>query len=266
MPLPNPPSSKTNGLAPPEPLTDAAAWSLFLDVDGTLLELAETPDQVETRPGLLPLLQDLRRRLGGALALVSGRTIAEIDHIFAPVTFPTAGVHGAELRLSSGEVRHITADPSALDPVRAAFRRFADTHEGILFEDKRFAGVLHYRRCPELANAVHALGRELAADDMDVDMLAGKMLVEVRVRSAHKGAALESLGRDDPFTGRRPVYVGDDVTDEDAFRTANALGGLSIVVGSRAETAARYAVPDVAAVHEWLRRTLANLDRTSTDG
>ena len=262
VPHPNHPFSKPNGLAPPEPLADASVWSVFLDVDGTLVELAETPDQVKVQPGLVPLLQDLRSRLGGALALVSGRTIREIDEIFTPAAFPAAGVHGAELRKGAGGIRDITADATVLDPIRSAFREFADGNPGILFEDKRFAVALHYRRRPELASAVHALGNEIAADEMDVDMLAGKMLIEVRVRAAHKGAALEALAQDAPFVGRHPVYVGDDVTDEDAFRTANALGGVSIVVGVRDETAARNALPDVTAVHEWLRRSVANLDRT----
>jgi trehalose 6-phosphate phosphatase len=254
--------TESNGLASPEPLADARVWAVFLDVDGTLVELAETPDQVRARPGLVTLLQDLRARLDGALALVSGRTIREVDEIFAPETFPTAGIHGAEIRMQAGDVQRIAADPQALDPVRRAFGRFAAMHDGTMVEDKHFAIALHYRRRPDLATAVEDLGEEVAATlGVDLDVLAGKMLVEVRVRAAHKGAAIETLLATAPFAGRRPVYVGDDVTDEDAFRTVNAREGTSIGVGRRAGTAARYAVPDVTAVYEWLRTSVATLKR-----
>ena len=230
----------------------AAAPALFLDVDGTLVDIEDHPGDVRADAALIALLVDLAERLDGALSLISGRSIAEIDRIFAPAKFPSAGSHGTELRFDGNAVI------SALPDFPAAFlqraRRFADEHDGLLVEKKSAGLALHYRRAPRLETAcrefVAGLMGELGPDFRLID---GKMVLEIAPRSHHKGEAIRELLQHDPFRGRRPVFVGDDVTDEDGFRVVNELGGLSIRVGDGRESAARYVLHDVASVRDWLR-------------
>lgn len=236
------------------------AWALFLDVDGTLLEIAPSPDGVHVPDTLGPLLAELETGLGGALALVSGRSIEVLDELFAPRTFCLAGVHGAEWR-TGGTVRRIAADPGRLDPVREAFRQCADAHPGTGWEDKRFALTLHYRQNPDVESAVRAMaqswGRRLG-DEFEV--LDGKMIVEVRFRVATKATAVATLMADPPFAGRTPVYIGDDRTDEDAFAWVNdQSGGISIVVAPPGPSRASYHLDSVTDVHEWLRALARHL-------
>ena len=237
--------------SPPAEL-GAAKPALFLDVDGTLVDIEDHPGDVRADAALIALLVDLSGRLDGALSLISGRSIAEIDRIFAPARFPSAGSHGTELRI----------DDATVNPVQAAFpegillraRQFANDHDGLLVEKKRAGLALHYRRAPGL----EADCREFVADLMqalgpDFRLIDGKMVLEIAPRSHHKGEAIRELLQHEPFHGRRPVFVGDDVTDEDGFRVVNDLGGLSIRVGHGDTTAARYVLDDVASVRDWLR-------------
>jgi trehalose 6-phosphate phosphatase len=226
---------------------------VFLDVDGTLLELADTPDAVHVSGSLINLLEMLDRGLDGALALVSGRPLDELDRLFWPVQLAAAGVHGAERRKPDGTVERAPVDRDALAQVRQAFSAFAAAHTGALVEDKGFGVTLHYRLAPALADEVRALGAEWAGRvGDDFQLLDGKMVVELRARSATKGTALRQFLAESPFSGRRAVYLGDDVTDEDAFAAVNELGGIAVVVGERQPSAARFRLPDVAAVHTWL--------------
>jgi trehalose 6-phosphate phosphatase len=253
-------TTQSNGLGRPEFPTDGSAWAAFLDVDGTLVEFADTPDEVRVPEGLVELLGELEAGLDGALALVSGRPLRQIDQLFAPAVFAAAGVHGAELRVGTGDVRKITVDPTLLDPAREAFLRFAEQHAGTIVEDKQYAIALHYRRRLDVVDEVRRLAGALAADlGVDFHLLEGKMVVEVRVSAAHKGAALEAFLQDEPFAGRTPVYIGDDVTDEDAFRTVNARGGVSVIVGDHRPTAAAFRLATVSAVHQWLRDAAAHV-------
>jgi len=254
--------SQCNDLPAPELPADARAWAYLLDIDGTLLELAETPEAVTVPHDLVPRLQRLRGLVGGALALVSGRPLGDIDRLFAPARFPAAGVHGAELRLSDGAVRRITFDPRTLDPARDAFAAFAAAHPEIQVEDKRFGVTLHFRRRPDLAAEAHRLGTELGERlGPEFHLLEGKMVLEIRAGAASKGAAVDAFLQDPQFAGRVPVYVGDDLTDEDAFRTVNARGGISVIVGSPGATRARTRLPDVTAVRRWLAAAVENLER-----
>ncbi len=253
MPVRDPLLTQSNDLPAPDPPARGESWACFLDVDGTLIELALYPEAVTVPPTLTPRLARLCTLLDGALALVSGRPISGVDHLFAPLQLPVAGVHGAELRLHDGSVRHITFDAARLNPVRQAFDRFAATHEGTLVEDKRFAVALHYRRRPDVASEVRRLGTALLAHLGDeFQMLEGKMVLETRPAAATKGSAVDAFLQEKPFIGRRPVYIGDDRTDEDAFQAVNAVGGVSVVVGTPATTAARNRLADVAEVHRWL--------------
>ena len=237
---------------------DAAHYALFLDVDGTLVEIDPQPDRVRADERMRDRLLRLSRRMEGALALVSGRTITALDRIFAPLSLPAAGGHGAELRAADGLV--VAASPLRLpDAVQARLGRFAAAHEGLLLEPKPGGATLHYRRAPELENECRRLVQGLLAElGDDYRMIDGKMVLELMPLAASKGEAVLALMQRPPFAGRRPVFVGDDVTDEDGFRAVNALGGLSIRVGDLAGSDARYALADVAAVCRWLDEIAAS--------
>ena len=238
-PAPGLPSSRTD-------------WALFLDVDGTLVEITESPDLVRVVKTLPGTLRELEESLVGALALISGRSLAEVDRLFAPHQFVGAGVHGAEIR-SGTSVLEVPEDPTRLDTVRKAFRNFADTHPGTLWEDKRFAVTLHYRRNSAAGPGALALAHRLESElGEEFQVLEGKMVAEVRFRSATKANAIATMLEDAPFHNRLPVYVGDDRTDEDAFGTVNQHGGISIVVGNPAETQATHTLASVTEVHRWI--------------
>ena len=232
--------------------------ALFLDVDGTLVDIEDHPGDVRSDEALITLLVDLAQRLDGALSLISGRSIAEIDRIFAPAKFPSAGAHGTELRFDGNAVIIAPADFPGEILQRA--RAFAVEHQGLLVEKKSAGLALHYRRAPRLETAcrefVDGLMRELGPDFRLID---GKMVLEIAPLGHHKGEAIRELLQHDPFNGRRPVFVGDDVTDEDGFRVVNDLGGLSIRVGHGNETAARYVLDDVTSVRDWLQSLAGQL-------
>jgi len=234
------------------PLGDA----LFLDVDGTLLRIASHPDAVRVSPDLLALLECLGVRVNGALALISGRAIANLDVLFAPLRLPCAGVHGLERRGADAVIHRYNA-ASLLDSLRAPLADFVDAHEGLLMEDKGQSLALHYRSAPACAPAAAAfLGELIAAHPSSLELKRGKMVLEVKSSNANKGTAIEDFMQEPPFAGRRPVFIGDDVTDEDGFAAVNALGGLSIRVGLEAQSVAVHRLPDEEAVYAWLRNWL----------
>jgi trehalose 6-phosphate phosphatase len=240
------------GEAPPPIGPD---WALFLDLDGTLAELVETPDAVRLAPGLADRLARIHRFLGGALAIVSGRSTAFLDRLLAPVALPVVGLHGAEWRARAGGPVVMTSPqaPDALAPLRPLLEQFAARHPGVILEDKVGSLVLHFRQRPEAAaeaeeaarRAVHRLGDRWHT-------LLGKMMVEIKPRDVDKGSALRRAMAESPFAGRVPAFVGDDLTDEDGFAAVNQAGGYSIKVGSESPSAARYRLSDVDAVHRWL--------------
>ncbi|MDD9915060.1 MAG: trehalose-phosphatase [Rhodospirillaceae bacterium] len=234
--------------------------ALFLDVDGTLLEFADTPDAVAPAAGLPALLRDMAQALGGALALISGRPVGELDRIFAPLHLPAAGQHGLEWRGADGLLQETARGP-ALDEIRAGLKDFAAQHEGALLEDKGIAVALHYRLAPGAETEARGLVERLLADRDDLHCLAGKMVFEVKPRGVDKGVAITRFMGAAPFGGRVPVFVGDDVTDEDGFRAVNDAGGISIRVGRQADSAAQFALPDVTAVREWLGAVLTQLKK-----
>ena len=233
---------------PPPALLDGAA--LFLDFDGTLTELAETPDAITVSPHLPKLLERLRSRLDGRLALVSGRSIADLDRHVSVPGIPFSGSHGLELRLGDGSVVPLHA-PHGLGEVRDRVCRFADERGGLLVEDKPAGIALHFRRAPDAATAVADFMERLARE-WGLIVQHGSMVVELRPPGADKGDAVRALMKDAPFAGSRPVFVGDDLTDEHAFAAVAAMGGAGVLVGPLRETAALYRLPSVAGVAEWL--------------
>ena len=241
------------GHAPP-PLHRGQA--LFLDFDGTLVEIAPAPGLVQVPAELPHLLGELANRLGGAVAVVSGRPLDEIAHLLAPFAGGIAGGHGLERRSSDGNVTPRLAPPE-LDRFRPLFAGFATQHDGVFLEDKGGCLALHYRRAPSLGALCHTLVREAAqASNGALVAVAGKMVIELMPRSAGKGRAIADFLAEAPFRGRLPVFVGDDTTDEDGFAVVNRLGGVSIHVGGGA-TIARHNLATVGEVLAWLARGVA---------
>ncbi len=242
------------------PLLPARA-ALYLDFDGTLATFAPHPDGVTVDESLPALLAGLRERLGGAVALVTGRSLASLDALIAPDRFPGAGLHGLELRHRPGATARADSTAEAGALARRLRERFADD-PCIVIEDKGPSVALHYRRARARADDCIAAMRELVAGT-EFEVIAGHAVVEARPRGIDKGGALRSLAAEPPFADRQPVFVGDDVTDEDGFRAASELGGYGIKVGPGASVA-RYRMAAVEDVHAWLRASLAALAQGSS--
>ena len=223
------------GLAKLAPLSDCA---YFLDVDGTLLEIRPRPQDVVANEELRALLTEIGAACNGALALVSGRMIDDVDRIFAPLALPAAGLHGAEVRFSDGS--RTLAQSSVMDVARPRLRQFAADHPGLTLEDKGATLALHFRQRPELAGEVLAALAQFAQDP-ELAVQEGKMVAELKQVHHNKGAAIAALLETPPFCGRRPVFIGDDLTDESGFQSVNAKGGVSVRIGL-AEEADRGAV------------------------
>ena len=236
---------------PPLPRHD---WALFLDFDGTLVPLADHPRDTSVSEALRHLVARLAHELDGAVAIISGRPVADLEALLAPLDLPLAGVHGLEWRDTSGGYHSAVAHPERLAACRDALADFVAGHDGLHYEDKRVALALHYRGAPELADECrHFMAEWQQALGDDVETVAGKCVIELRPAGVHKGTAIARLLDDPVFQGRRPVFVGDDVTDEDAFREVNARGGLSVRVGG-GKTAATYYLESVKKVLTWLER------------
>jgi trehalose 6-phosphate phosphatase len=238
-------------------------WALFLDIDGTLLDIAQTPDGVVVPSDLRASLGALHAQLGGALALVSGRPISTIDRLFAPLVLPAAGQHGAELRDERG-MDHRAPPPPRLAAVVSAFAEFASSRPGLAVEDKGNSVTLHYRAAPHYRDEAHALARLLiGVRSGELEMLPSRMAVEIKPRAVDKGSALAWFLAHPPFHGRIPVCVGDDLTDEDGFAAVNRRGGHSIRVGRDGEGdgdgGARFRLPSPAEVRAWLAACVEEL-------
>jgi trehalose 6-phosphate phosphatase len=242
-------ASESDALEPP-PVDLLQGSSLFLDFDGTLVEIVERPDAVAVDTSLATLMSSLADKLQGRLAVVSGRPRAEIDALFGGASFAVSGSHGLELRWPDG--RSMAPEtPAGLAEIAARMRALAAVYPGILVEEKPFGAALHYRGAPDSEPECRALVMRLAAES-GLILQAGKMVFELRAPGADKGAALHAFLEEPPMRGTRPVFLGDDVTDEDAFAAAFSLGGHGILVGEARPTAARYRLPDVAAARAWL--------------
>lgn len=239
----------------PPPLELARGASIFLDLDGTLIDLADRPDDIIADRALIATLDGLSDRLGGRVAIVSGRSVAQLDAIFGgnASALAMAGSHGGEYR-TGGDYR-APPRPASLDLALARLRAFADGRDGVLVEDKSLGAALHYRLAPHLEADAIALACEVAADHGLV-LQPGKMMAEVRV-AGDKGAAIRTLMESAPFAGSRPIFFGDDVTDEDGFRAAASLSGAGVLVGPARHTDALYRVDGVAAVRAWLDEVAA---------
>ncbi|EQB02715.1 haloacid dehalogenase [Sphingobium quisquiliarum P25] len=248
----SPPPSRIVLPQPPVSLLDGAA--LFLDFDGTLAPIADTPDGVAVDEELIGLLGELRDRLEGRLAIVSGRSIATLRDLgFAG--FLLAGTHGLEMAQPGERVEAPPRRP-AVDDAEAAFHAFAEGKPGILVERKSISVGLHFRGAPQWGAKAGELASDLA-EKLDLSVQPGKMLFELRPGGADKGSAVHALMAREPMAGGRPVFIGDDVTDEEGFAAAAELGGAGILVGPPRETLAAFSLEQVAAVRHYLARGIA---------
>ena len=226
------------------------SWCLFLDVDGTLLEIAPTPDAVRVDDHLTQLLADVSNALDGAVALVSGRAIAALDQLFAPRRWPAAGLHGIERRDAGGRLHRHSPAHHRLEEARLQLLYLAARTPGLLLEDKGLAIAVHYRAAPEIEPTLRRTLAAVAADlAPDYHLLEGKQVFELKPAAATKADAVLAFMREPPFAGRRPIYVGDDITDLDGFAAVERVGGLSVAVGDRVHAQMRVASPrDVRAL------------------
>jgi trehalose 6-phosphate phosphatase len=225
---------------------------LFLDVDGTLLDIARHPAAVNVDPWLARDLHELRRHLAGAMALLSGRPLSQLDSLFAWSQYAAAGLHGTELRVPNGDTRVSTHD-TAFAQIRARARALTASVPGVLLEDKRLALALHYRHAPAAHQTAEQIAHELLLKaGRGYAIQRGDHVLELKPADANKGRALASLMSMTPFRGRTPWMLGDDLTDEDAFQRVNALGGVSVIVGARRPTTARHALRAPSEVRAWL--------------
>ena len=245
--------------SPIPPLTADAA--LFLDVDGTLLDIAETPDSVVVPPGLLGTLRRVNAALDGALALVSGRREIDLRKFFPRAGFAMVAEHGAASTVPLPQIKRQKRVP---DAAIRAFADFADRHAGVIFEDKPHGAAIHVRRTPRAADAAKRLARGLAATHRDaIRLLEGRAVYELVPAGISKGLAIEALMRRPPYRGRQCVVVGDDVTDEDGFAIANRLGGISLRIAGRPNgdrvSISRFTLPNPAALRAWLAEAAERL-------
>lgn len=224
--------------------------ALFLDFDGTLADLAPQPDAVQVTAALVASLRQLTAQLGGALAIVSGRALTELDNLLAPLQLPTAAEHGAQRRSSQGEILHLAA-PDLQEVVRLA-TALAVRHAGLYLEVKTAAVALHYRQAPGLQALVRQAMRNAAASTPGVELLRGKHVFEIKPAGISKGTAIEAFMAEPPFAGRLPLFAGDDTTDEAGFSAVQRLGGYGIKVGEGA-TLAHYRCAAPAALRQWLQ-------------
>ena len=244
--------TQRHGKQPPAPSIE---WAYFLDIDGTLIDIADTPDAVHVDVALLELIARLHGASGGAVALVSGRSISDIESRLGGLgglRLPLAGQHGLERRDAAGRVWKHAAPPAAKMAIRQALAPVLAAHPGLLLEDKGLTLALHYRKAPRLASYAHRIMRRLAGEaDQYLEIQRGKFVVEIKPAGVDKGTAVSQYLDEPPFRTRCPVFIGDDLNDEHGFARVNQLDGISIKVG-HGPSCARFRLPDVAAVRHWL--------------
>lgn len=232
------------------PLSLLANASLFLDFDGTLVELASTPDGVRVEEQLKSVLRCLQDKLSGRLALLSGRALADVRGYLHPLQIAAGGSHGLELAHAS-EADVNLEPPSGLAGAIEQLNRLASEQPGVIVETKPGGVAVHYRQAPAAEALCHAAATRIAAE-IGMAVQRGKMVVELKHPGADKGQALKRFMAVAPFAGTTPVFIGDDLTDEDGFASAHELGGAGILVGVERPTHALYRLDDVASVRQWL--------------
>ncbi|MEF8834415.1 MAG: trehalose-phosphatase [Halofilum sp. (in: g-proteobacteria)] len=248
----------------PRPAPD---WALFLDFDGTLVEIEDHPDNVTLPAGMAQRLRHLQAALDDAVAIISGRALTDLEGLLHPLRLPLAGLHGLERRDALGCIHRDERDSERLEAVRDAIAGFVAARPGLYAEDKGSALAVHFRGAPEREQETAAFlerQRRQLGDSFHIQV--GKLVFELKPVGRDKGRAVRVFMAEPPFKGRTPVFVGDDRTDEDAFVAVNALGGVSIRVGEHhPDTAATATLPSVTATLDWLDRLPRELPATVPD-
>ncbi|WP_312796951.1 trehalose-phosphatase [Tianweitania sp.] len=237
----------------PRDSLDPAKTAFFFDCDGTLAAIVDQPDAARVEPEIVEFVRILHAATDGALAVVSGRSIAQLDVMLAPLVLPAAGVHGVERRDGAGTIYRPEFDAAAVLQIAARLDEFAAQHEGLVSEVKSASVAIHYRMCPELEGEALSLMTDIASQYPEFRLLRGKMVAELSASHRNKGDALEDFMREAPFRGRLPIFVGDDVTDEDGFVAVSKLNGIGIKIGA-GTTSATHRVGTLHDFHDWLRQ------------
>ena len=247
------PQKSSAKLVPGELAQRLEQCAVLLDIDGTLLDLAPTPREVWVPPGLATTLNRLLEKTSGALALVSGRSLNDIDLIFAPEQFPAVGGHGAEMRVSADSEAVATHAPPMDKELKRRLAAIAKLSPGILLEDKGYSLALHYRLAPHAEKAIYEAVSLIRADlpNASIEVLPGKCVCEIKHAGFTKATGVTELMTLEPFKGRRPIFIGDDVTDESVFAIIPDFGGLAFSVGRRAMGVADH-FDEPREVREWL--------------
>ncbi|GHC73131.1 trehalose-phosphatase [Limoniibacter endophyticus] len=226
--------------------------AFFFDLDGTLAPIVEDPAKAAVPGKILRALAIISETSGGAVAVVSGRSIEMLDNFLSPVVLPLAGVHGMERRLSDGSSDNALVDEVALQALSANVERFCAHHPGLLFEEKPGSVALHYRTRSDLAETCARFAADLGANPA-IRVLPGKMVFEFKLGVRTKADAIERFMSEAPFKGRTPFFAGDDVTDEFGFDAVNRLGGIGLKIGKE-ETKAQFHCEDITEFHAWMTR------------
>jgi trehalose 6-phosphate phosphatase len=245
-------NTRSTGLPPPPPLSAGDKWAFFLDVDGTLLDFVDDPAAVSVTPALLRTLDRLHEHCEGALALVSGRAIADLDRLFGRPAWAAAGLHGFERREAGGQIERLPVDTVQRAQLHQTADALARQLPGVRVEDKGVCVALHFREAPEHGDALRLAAQALASQLSDYEVQPGNHVYELKPHGMDKGKAVIALLATPTFAGRRPVYVGDDLTDEHAFVAVNDHRGVSVRAGQREPSAATSTLADTRAVHDWL--------------
>lgn len=231
------------------------SWAYFLDVDGTLIELADTPDAVHVDHLLLTLISNLHQKVGGALALISGRSLADLDHRLKIPWLPIAGQHGLERRDNFGNIHRHSISPISSELFIERLAPLMTRHPGLHIEHKGATLAIHYRLAPHLGGYLHRLLKCMVLQMKGLQLQPGKRVLEIKPSGYDKGSAIEEYTTQPPFIGRRPVFIGDDLTDEHGFAVVNRLDGYSIKVGV-GRTCAHYRLNGIDSVRGWLAKLL----------
>lgn len=237
----------------PRDALDPAKTAFFFDCDGTLAAIVDQPDAARVEADIVDCVRILHAATGGALAVVSGRSIAQLDVMLSPLVLPAAGVHGVERRDGAGTIYRPHFDAAAVLQIAKQLDAFAAEHEGLVSEVKSASVAIHYRMRPELEAQALTLMSDIASQYPEFRLLRGKMVAELSASHRNKGDALEDFMREAPFKGRLPIFVGDDVTDEDGFAAVLKMSGIGIKIGA-GTTSATHRVGTLHDFHEWLRQ------------
>ena len=237
----------------PRDSLDPARTAFFFDCDGTLAAIVDQPDAARVEPEIVELVRILHEATDGALAVVSGRSIAQLDVMLSPLVLPAAGVHGVERRDGAGTFYRPEFDAAAVLAIARQLDDFAAKHEGLVSEVKSASVAIHYRMCPELEAEALTLMADIASQHPGFRLLRGKMVAELSASHRTKGDALDDFMLEAPFKGRLPVFVGDDVTDEDGFAAVLRMNGIGIKIGA-GTTSATHRVGTLHDFHDWLRQ------------